>query len=203
MSAIVTIVPTGAANTASVMVAFERLGVTTRPADTPDDVEGAERLVLPGVGAFAAAMNRIDNGTLREPLVRRVTDGRPTLAICLGLQLLAEASEESPGAAGLGVVPDTVTRFSAHLTVPQLGWNRVDPDSDSRFVEPGWAYFANSYKLDSVPDGWVGAWTGYGSPFVSTIERDAVLACQFHPELSGPWGSGILERWLDGTGGRS
>lgn len=196
------IVPTGTANTASVNAAFRRLGAKPKPVEGPCEIRDADFLVLPGVGAFGAAIDHIDQFGLREALVDRVVQGRPTLAICLGMQLLAKKSDESPAATGLGVVSERATRFPQDLTVPQLGWNRVVPDPRSRFLEPGWAYFANSYKLASIPDGWIGATTEYGGDFVSSIERGDVIACQFHPELSGPWGADLLDRWINGEGGR-
>ena len=195
----VTVVPTGTANMASVTAAFHRLRTDVRLASTPDEIRQADQLVLPGVGAFAAAMEHIDGHRWRSSLVDRIEAGRPTLAICVGMQLLCERSEENIEANGLGVVSETVTRFPEGLNVPQLGWNRVTPDSASRFLRQGWAYFANSYRLGSVSDGWVGAKTEYGGSFVSAMEKGDVLACQFHPELSGEWGSNLLARWLEGT----
>ncbi|MEN8233638.1 MAG: imidazole glycerol phosphate synthase subunit HisH [Actinomycetota bacterium] len=203
MSADVVIVPTGLANTASIVAAFRRLGAETRLAERADEISDAGAVVMPGVGAFGAAVERIDAAGWREPLTERIADGRPTLAVCLGLQLLFDESEESPGASGLGVIPGTATRLPDNVTVPQLGWNRVAVDTESRFVEPGWAYFANSYRVESVPEGWEGTTADHGGAFVSTIERGDVLACQFHPELSGTWGSDLLRRWLDGTRGGS
>ena len=195
----VTVVPTGTANMASVAAAFRRLGTDLRSAESANEIRVADHLVVPGVGAFAAALEHIDEHRWRHALVDRIEAGRPTLAICVGMQLLCEKSEESPGFSGLGVVRGTVTRLPQDLTVPQLGWNRVTPDSACRFLKPGWAYFANSYRLGSVSDGWVGARTQYGGSFVSAMERGDVLACQFHPELSGEWGSALLGRWLEGT----
>jgi glutamine amidotransferase len=203
MNTDVVIVSTGTANIASVNAALRRLGAEPKPAGGPDDVRDADYLVLPGVGAFGAAMERIEDQGLRETLVDRIEEGRPTLAICLGMQLLGEKSDESPQVSGLGAVPERVTRLPQDLTVPQLGWNRVASDPTSRFLEPGWAYFANSYKFETVPDGWIGARSEYGGEFASAIERGDVLACQFHPELSGAWGADLLRRWLDGTGSRS
>lgn len=195
----VTVVPTGTANMASVAAAFRRLRTDVRLASTPDEIRQADQLVLPGVGAFAAAMGHIDGHRWRSSLVERIQAGRPTLAICVGMQLLCEMSDENIETYGLGVVSETVTRFPEGLNVPQLGWNRVTPDSTSRFLRPGWAYFANSYRLGSVSDGWVGATSEYGGSFVSAMEKGDVLACQFHPELSGEWGSNLLARWLEGT----
>ena len=195
----VTVVPTGTANMASVAAAFRRLGTDLRSAESANEIRVADHLVVPGVGAFATALGHIDEHRWRHALVDRIEAGRPTLAICVGMQLLCEKSEESPGFSGLGVVRGTVTRLPQDLTVPQLGWNRVTPDPACRFLEPGWAYFANSYRLGSVSDGWVGAKTQYGGSFVSAMERGDVLACQFHPELSGEWGSALLGRWIEGT----
>jgi imidazole glycerol phosphate synthase glutamine amidotransferase subunit len=191
----VAIVPTGTANTASVIAAFRRLDVEPVLADDPGTVRGADFVVLPGVGAFGAAIDRIDQLGIRDSLTSRLRDGQPTLAICLGMQLLCTSSEESPDSIGLGIVPQTVTRFSGDLKVPQLGWNRVQPQG-SDWLEPGWAYFANSYMVPELPEGWSGAATDYAGNFVSAMERGAVLACQFHPELSGVWGSNLLQRWL-------
>ena len=98
---------------------------------------------------------------------------------------------------GLGLLPARATRFSRGVRVPQLGWNLVRPRPGCRLLQEGHAYFANSYKLDAVPDGWQGALAEHGGAFVAAVERGAVLACQFHPELSGAWGLALLRRWLD------
>ena len=132
----------------------------------------------------------------------RVAAGRPTLAICLGMQLLGTASEESPGAEGLGVFPATARRFPSTVVAPQLGWNEVRPAEGARILARGYAYFANSYRLESVPDGWTGTLADHGGPFVAALERGDVVACQFHPELSGAFGRGLLTRWLGGGGPR-
>ncbi len=195
----IVIVPTGTANIASVAAAFRRLGVEPTESTRSDEIERAAGVVVPGVGAFAAAMDRVDSTRLRVALTERINEGRATLVVCVGMQLLCTASEESPGIAGLGVIDDRVERFDSEERVPQLGWNRVEPPRNSRFLEPGWAYFANSYRLRQAPDGWAAATTGYGGEFVSALERDDVLACQFHPELSGAWGARVLGRWMATT----
>lgn len=192
----VVVIRTGTANLASVGAALERAGKTVRISTDPGDAHSAVHLVLPGVGAFGAVADRLDELGLRDVLAERIAAGRPTLAICLGMQLLAEASEESPGASGLGVVPATATAFGDDLRVPHLGWNRVAAGSGCSVLSDGDAYFANSFKLDDVPAGWDGATTDHGRPFVAALERGPVLACQFHPELSGGWGQSLIERWL-------
>lgn len=197
----VSIVSTGTANLASVCAAIERLGARLRIVDDAASVTGARHLVLPGVGAFGTAMEHLRERRLAEPLALRVQAGKPTLAICLGMQLLAEGSEESPGIQGLGILHGRITRFAGDLRVPQIGWNRVEPSSECRLIEPGFAYYANSYKLDSPPAAWAAAKTRYGEPFVAAIERGGLLACQFHPELSGDWGLRLLRQWLDSSQG--
>ncbi len=190
------IVPTGTANTASVLAAFSRLGAHPAVSGNVSDIVQADRVVLPGVGTFGAAAAAIDRQGVRGALVDRMRDGRATLAICVGMQLLAEVSSESPGVEGLGLIAEQVSRFGNGAKTPQLGWNLVSPASGCRFIEPGWAYFANSYRLASIPGGWVGATTDHRGAFVSALERGDILACQFHPELSGSWGARVLTRWL-------
>jgi len=193
----IVVIRTGTANLASVAAALHRAGCAVRISESPRDAVEARRLVLPGVGAFGAVAARIDALDLRAPLGERIRAGRPTLAICLGLQLLGTGSEESPGAAGLGVIDATATAFPAGVRRPQLGWNRVTAGDGCRLLDDGAAYFANSFKLDAVPEDWEGALTDHGGEFIAAIERGAVLACQFHPELSGSWGQSLVERWLE------
>lgn len=196
----VVMIRTGTANLASVAAALGRAGCAVRVSEDPAEAARAPRLVLPGVGAFGPVAARLDELGLRGPLSARIAARRPTLAICLGLQLLAAASEESPGARGLGVLEATATAFADGLRVPHLGWNRVEAGDGCSLLEDGDAYFANSFKLDAVPEGWRGATAEHGGPFVAALERGPVLACQFHPELSGPWGQALIERWLAAAG---
>lgn len=203
MSRQVMIVPTGTANLASVIAGLVRVGAEPTLADDGADVERADRVVLPGVGSFGAAMSEVDRRGMRDALRDRIEDGRPTLAVCVGMQLLAAESEESERVEGLGVVADRVRRFPNTVLVPQLGWNQVATDRGCRFITDGWAYFANSYRYTELPEGWSGARTDHGGEFVSAMERGDVLACQFHPELSGGWGRDILGSWLGATGGTS
>jgi imidazole glycerol-phosphate synthase subunit HisH len=191
------IVPTGTANIASVEAAFRRLGTEPVPATGPEDVANAERVILPGVGSFGAAMTAIEESGMRDALIDRIRSDLPTLAVCVGMQLLCAKSDESPGSAGLGILHEPVSRFDGPVKVPQLGWNQVDAAPGSRYLTAGWAYFANSYRLEEAPPGWLASTADHGSRFVAAIERGAILALQFHPELSGEWGASILSRWLD------
>ncbi|MFO7768475.1 MAG: imidazole glycerol phosphate synthase subunit HisH [bacterium] len=191
------VVRTGTANLASVLAGLRRAGADPFVAREPGDLERAGRIVLPGVGAFGAAMQTLEESGMRESVRRWFAEGRPALAVCLGLQLLGSGSEESPGVEGLGVVPPEAGRFEEGVRVPQLGWNRVEPSGECRLLEGGYAYFANSYRLETAPVGWKPAWSDHGGPFIAALERGPVLACQFHPELSGAWGQALLVRWLD------
>jgi imidazole glycerol phosphate synthase glutamine amidotransferase subunit len=196
----VVVVRTGTANLASVAAAFKRIGAEPIVTEDRTVVEKATRLVLPGVGTLGASMERIVHAGLVESLRERVLAGRPTIAFCVGLQLLCETSDESPGVKALSVVPRHVGRFPAHLAVPQFGWNKIVPDKGASLLEEGYVYFANSYRVETRPEGFVSAMSDYGGPFVAAFEKGAVLACQFHPELSSKFGLALLKRWFDKGG---
>lgn len=201
---------TGAANLASVMACLGRAGARAELATTADRILSADFAVLPGVGAFGPAMERLAASGLEKAFAQRVRNGGKTLGICLGMQLFCASSEEAPGVQGIGVVDAEVTRFPEGLPLPQLGWNRVvlargqgggHYGAGSSGLEAGWAYFANSYRVAGNPRGFK-AWTSsYGGEFVAALEgvepwNEGLLLCQFHPELSGPWGLSLIRRWL-------
>lgn len=190
------IVRTGTANLASVIAAFHRLGVSPEMTHDPDAVLSAERVVLPGVGAFGAAMSSLAANGLDAALVERVKAGGPTLGICLGMQLLFASSGESPGRSGLNIVQEGIGAFPGGVRTPHFGWNEVEPSPECRLLTGGYAYFANSFRAVAADRTWAWATTEHGGSFVSAIERGPVLACQFHPELSGRWGLDLLGRWL-------
>jgi imidazole glycerol phosphate synthase glutamine amidotransferase subunit len=190
------VLPTGTANLASVLAAFARQGVKAKIAREPAEVQDAERVVLPGVGTFGATMAGLRAAGLDAAIAERARSGAPILAMCVGLQVLFEASDESPGE-GLGVLPGRVGRFPATVRVPQFGWNQIEPEPGCRYLEPGHAYFANSFRLLAAP-GCKVAHAEHGERFVAAIERGPMLACQFHPELSGAFGHDLIARWLEG-----
>lgn len=195
------VVQTGVANTAAICAALRREGCEPVLTKDPDVVAKAERLVLPGVGAFGPGMEALRDLGLAAVLRERVLAGAPTLCVCLGLQLLARTSDETPGVDGLGVFDGHVSRFQGELRVPQMGWNEVGGFTDLDDGAAPYVYFANSFKLDACPAGWSAAWSRHGAPFVAALARDRVLACQFHPELSGRFGRSVLRGWLTGTVG--
>jgi imidazole glycerol phosphate synthase glutamine amidotransferase subunit len=196
---VIRILPTGAANIASVRAAFERLELPVVVGAEPDEAADAKAVVLPGVGTFGAAMEQLTESGLADPLRERIESGRPTLCICLGMQLLLKRSQESPGVDGLGVIDGEVGQFSTDVISPHFGWNVVRP-GPSGWTEDGYAYFANSYRVISPAPGWEFARTDYDGGFISMLRKDNVLACQFHPELSGPWGERLLLQWSRGAG---
>jgi len=193
----VVVVRTGTANLASVLAALKRLGAVARLTEERSDVERSDLLVLPGVGTLAAAMRKLSDDGLVLPLRERIARGKATLAICLGMQMLLEGSEESEGVEGLGALPGFAERFPEGLRVPQLGWNSIEADAGAKVLGTGYAYFANSYRLVDAPSGWTVAMADYGGKFVAGIEKGSVVACQFHPELSGAFGLDIIRRWME------
>lgn len=197
------IVDTGVANLASIAGAFRRLGVTPVVSADPAVVRDAARVVLPGVGAFGTGMAAMSSRGLDAVIRDHASRGTPILGICLGMQMLCEASEETPGVTGLGVIAGICRRLPADVRIPHLGWNGVTPEPEARLLAPGIAAFANSYALREGPAGWTTAWTTHGVPFIAALERGTTIACQFHPELSGAYGAALLERWLTGRPARS
>lgn len=187
---------TGVANVASVTAAFWRLGHDLVAA-TPGDIRDADLLVVPGVGNFTAAAQRLLADDLYAALRERIAQRRPTLGICLGMQLFCERSDEAPDAEGVGVLPGRLQRFPKGVRCPQMGWNTVRAGAGNGIVRTGQAYFANSYALPAEErDGWRQATCTHGIEFVAAAERGPVLLCQFHPELSGAFGHDLLQRWL-------
>lgn len=194
----VVIVDSGVANLASIAGAFRRLGARIEITADATVVRDAPRIVLPGVGAFGTGIAALRKHGLDSILRTAATRGTPLLGICLGMQMLCEASEEAPGAAGLGVIVGTCRRLPSDVRVPHLGWNTVTAVPGTRFITDGIAAFANSFALREGPSGWTTAWSTHGARFVAALERGSILACQFHPELSSAYGAALLERWLTG-----
>jgi glutamine amidotransferase len=192
----VAVVRTGVANTASILAAFRRLGAEPFLTTHPNDVLHAPRVLLPGVGTFGAAIQALQDAGLTDALRTRVASHKPFMAICVGMQVLCESSEESPNIQGLGLFQHTVERFKKGVRIPQFGWNRIQAPPQARFLQSGYAYFANSYCLTQQPTGWACATAHHGMSFVAALEKGPVLACQFHPELSGLFGQQLLNRWL-------
>lgn len=197
----VAIIDYGMGNLRSVHKAFEAVGhqaVVTRDRRV---IGEASHVVLPGVGAFGDCMANLERYGLREPILRAIQSGKPFLGICLGLQVLFSESEEFGPCKGLDVVSGTVRRFLAGPTikVPHIGWNQVHfqkPCPLFKGITDGadW-YFVHSYFVAPVDEGVVASRTTHGVPFVSSIWKDNLVACQFHPEKSQAVGLQLIKNF--------
>lgn len=198
----VAIVDYGVGNLRSAQKAFEHLGQTAEVTSDAERVAAAPAVVLPGQGAFGTCMTRLRDAGLVEPILAVLRAGRPFLGICIGMQLLFEASEESPGVSGLGVLPGRVVRFPAHpeRKVPHMGWNRLHvvrrvpmlADVD----EGAYVYFVHSYYAVPADPAVVTTTTSYGPEFASSVGRDNLFAGVFHPEKSQQIGLRLLGNFV-------
>ncbi len=196
----ITVVDYGMGNLRNVRRALEEVGVKVTVTADPVAVREALAVILPGVGAFGEAVKRINALGLRVPIMDHVSRGKPLLGICLGMQLLFESSEESPGVSGLGILPGRVCRFQGELPVPHIGWNDVVPTRESvLFPEGGGVfYFVHSYYA-AESDASV-AITDYGIRFASAVQKMNVFGVQFHPEKSQAAGLSLLRSYTALTG---
>ncbi|MGM9936113.1 MAG: imidazole glycerol phosphate synthase subunit HisH [Candidatus Ornithomonoglobus sp.] len=200
----VAIIDYGAGNLHSVKNALEFLGAECIITNDKETILTAEHVILPGVGAFGDAMRSLDEKGLTE-VVREAADGsRSFLGICLGLQLLFEESEESPGVEGLGVFKGRVVKIpETGLKIPHMGWNNITLEKESRILpkDKPFVYFVHSYYIEPAEKDVVSAYTEYGAKLDVAVERGNVFATQFHPEKSGDVGMEILRRFLALKGG--
>jgi glutamine amidotransferase len=198
----VTIVDLGLGNLHSVAKAFERAGAIANLSSDPAVLLRADRLVMPGQGAFKECAHALA-GDLGEAVRAWIEEGKPYLGICLGMQALFDSSEEAPGEKGLGIFPGAVKRFRSDLTdaggrplkVPHIGWNQID-SKHPVFEDGEWYYFVHSYYCVPDDESLVAATTDYGGAFCSAIARHNVLACQFHPEKSQHAGARLIGHFL-------
>jgi len=194
----VVVVDYGMGNLASVMNAFARLGQPACLSGETEVIAGAARLVIPGVGAFGDAVAEIDRRGLRQPLLDAARRGVPILGLCLGMQLLLEESDESPGARGLGLLPGRVRRLSPGMRIPHVGWNRLEGVRDVALLEGvregDYLYFVHSYHCE-IEDSLAAAWVEYGLRTVAVAGRERIWGVQAHPEKSQVTGDRILRNF--------
>ena len=199
----VAVIDYDAGNIKSVLKAFRYLGQDVELTRDPEIIRKADHVVLPGVGAFGDAMKRLADYGLVDAIRQVADDGTPFLGICLGLQLLFDSSEESPGAVGLGILKGTNVRFteSQGYKIPQIGWNSLHLQNNGRLfegIEDGaFVYFVHSFYAVAENEKVVKATCTYTDVATASVEMRNVFACQFHPEKSGNVGLQILRNFLN------
>ncbi len=198
----IAIIDYDAGNMKSVVKAFSHLGQEITVTRDEATLENADKIILPGVGAFGDAMERLSGYGL-VPVIRRVIgEGKPFLGICLGLQLLYSESEESPGVPGIGVLDGIIRKIpkGEYKKIPHMGWNSLEFPNKGRLFEGigenPYVYFVHSYYLDAADRDTVVATTDYNTVIDASVERGNLFACQFHPEKSGSVGLKILENFI-------
>lgn len=199
----IAIIDYGMGNLRSVQKAFEYLGFGAIITDDAAVVAAAERVVLPGVGAFEDAMARLKETGLDQAFLDAANSGKPVLGICLGMQMMFERSEENGVHEGLGLFPGAVTRFEERgLKIPHMGWNTLTT-RDCPLFDAGddpCVYFVHSYCVAEVSDDFTAATCDYGQTFTAAVCRGNVMATQFHPEKSGDAGLKMLKRFATWQG---
>lgn len=199
----IAVIDYGAGNLKSVKNALDQLGAANMRASTSKEILLADAVILPGVGEFGTAMAELERRGIKEAVIEAAGSGRPLLGICLGMQLLFEAGEESPGAKGLGILPGRVPRFPAEmgLKIPHMGWNSVMPIKESRLLDGlpkgSYMYFVHSFYVKAAERADVSAISEYGLIFDAAVERGNIFGCQFHPEKSGAAGLVILKNFIE------
>ena len=199
------IVDYGMGNLRSVEKAFQKNGAQVKISSRRSDILKAEKIILPGVGAFTAAVNELKRLGLFELIKERILSGTPYLGLCLGLQLLFSESEENEGkkkAKGFGIIPGRVRRFKGNFKIPHMGWNTLEVVKKNcplfKGIPPGdYFYFVHSFY--GVPDdkGWVASETMYGVNFCSSVWKGNIFATQFHPEKSQMAGLKIIKNFMN------
>lgn len=195
----IAIIDYGMGNLRSVQKAFEFLGYEAFLTDKASDLEKANGIVLPGVGAFVDAKNAIEQKGLRSAISSEIDKGKPFFGICLGMQLLFESSEEGGSNEGFGLLPGSVKRLPDSVKIPHMGWNTLKQEKENGYykdIDPlSRFYFVHSYYVESNNDEIKASTTDYGVEFVSSVAKDNIFACQFHPEKSGDEGLKIINNF--------
>jgi glutamine amidotransferase len=203
---LIAVVDYGMGNLRSVQKALEKVGHNVLVTSSPQQILDVRSIVLPGVGAFKDCIYNLEKLKLIDPILKSIKMGKPFLGICLGLQILFTESEEFGKTAGLDLIKGTVVRFpkenkpaSMRLKVPHMGWNSISMSKDIPFfsgIEEGsFFYFVHSYYVDPDDKGIVATTTSYGIEFTSSIQKENIFACQFHPEKSQRRGLQILKNF--------
>ena len=193
------IIDFGGGNIHSVKKAFDHLGFRSKVISSPSAFKEIDRLVFPGVGSFGCAIQTLSSLTMLDPIRNWIDKDLPFLGICLGLQLLLQSSEESPGFNGLGFFKGDCLRFT-RKKVPQIGWNTISFEREhplfSRIPSDSYFYFVHSFYIQTDEPEVVLAQTDYGIKYPSVAGKGNIMGVQFHPEKSGPLGITLLKNWV-------
>ncbi len=199
----IAVIDYGAGNLHSVKNALDSLSAECIITHNPEEILAADKIILPGVGAFGDAMSALRKSGLTDTVRKVIALGKPFLGICLGLHLLFEESEETPGVKGLGVLKGKIMKIpkADGLKIPHMGWNNLELPKASRILkdigdEP-YLYFVHSYYVKPEEESVVSAYTDYGSKLTVAVEKDNLFAVQFHPEKSGDIGHIILKNFIE------
>lgn len=191
----IAIVDYGAGNISSVKKAFEHLGTSAEVTTDERVIGAAEKIVVPGVGHFSRCESL--NSRLRAPVLKSISQGKPFLGICVGMQWLFEGSTEAPATPGAGLFPGECARFPADVKSPHVGWNQIELRGNSRLLrgikDGAFVYYTHSYRAPIITEAI--ASTEYGGSFSAAVERDNIFGVQFHPEKSSRTGLKILENF--------
>ncbi|MEE9488672.1 MAG: imidazole glycerol phosphate synthase subunit HisH [Candidatus Brocadiales bacterium] len=199
----IAVVDYGMGNLRSVQKAVEKVGFGSVLVDSPEGLEGVEKVVLPGVGAFRDAMQGLRDRGLIDPILRHIKEEKPFLGICLGLHVLFTESEEDGPCKGLGVIPGKVVKFRGNgLRIPHMGWNQVcfkkDVPITKGIPQDSYMYFVHSYYVCPDNPDEIAAVTEYGGEFPSAICKGNIFATQFHPEKSQANGLALIKNFAGG-----
>lgn len=199
----IAIIDYDAGNLKSVEKALQYLGEECIVTRDKEELLKADKIILPGVGAFGDAMEKLHKFGLVDVIHKLVKENKPFLGICLGLQLMFESSEEGPGVKGLGLLPGKIVKFPEKegFKIPHMGWNSIDVKEGSRLFKGvsnnSYVYFVHSYYLQAENENDVAATTEYITHVHASVEHDNIFACQFHPEKSGDVGLRILKNFCE------
>jgi imidazole glycerol-phosphate synthase subunit HisH len=198
---LIAIIDYGMGNLRSVTNALEKLGADAVVTRDKKVIKASRAIILPGVGAFGKCIENLKKLELLGFIKETIEEGKQYLGICLGMQVLFESSEEAPGIAGMGVLKGTVPRFTGNIKIPHMGWNNVKVEKETEILKgienSEYFYFVHSYYCSPEDKEIVATTTPYGEEFVSSVQKNNIFACQFHPEKSQKVGLQLLQNFVN------
>ena len=190
----IVIIDYGAGNLKSIANMLKYVNADFKISSDAFDIKNAKKLIFPGQGHFSQAVNNLEKKGLIDVIKNQISEGKPFLGICLGLQVLFEKSEEAPEASGLGILKGTVKKYTKGK-IPQIGWNKIKTTENNSFLINDYFYFVNSYYVCPEDKNVISSTTNYHIDFCSSIEKDNLIAVQFHPEKSAKAGLSFFKSW--------